>query len=77
MNSYVTRKLKGLPKFKVVAEKGIKNMCEMTECGFINHMVQPIRSCATFKFTKPWIKRQGVLLRMVGEYGSYMLPIVL
>ena len=40
---------------------------------WLNHTVQPIRSCVTFKFTKFWRKRQRTFLRMVGEYGPWLI----
>ena len=44
-----------------------------TASDWLNHKVQPIRNCVTFKFTtlkftKSWRKTQRPFLRMVGDY---------
>ena len=44
-----------------------------TTSGLLNHFVQPIKSCFTFKFTKSWRKRQLMFLRMTAEYEIWLL----
>ena len=48
--------------------------CNVTS-NWLNHTVQPIRSCVTIKFTKSWRERQRMFLRRVGEYGPCTLSL--